>query len=105
MTSVPKSETAKSAERSWTFSAARPISGRKEDRFKRSSFADALARQLLALPKDDSFVLGLTGPWGSGKTSVLRMVEEAVANKPEVVVLKFNPWLFSGTEHLVAHFF
>lgn len=89
----------------WAFSADRPIPGRKEDRFQRAGFADALVTQVLALPKSDSFVLGLIGPWGSGKTSILSMVEEAVATKDDVVVLKFNPWLFSGTEQLAAHFF
>ena len=90
----------------WSFSADRPIPGRKDDKFQRASFADALVTQVLALPKNDSFVLGLVGAWGSGKTSILSMVEEAMQKQQQdVVVLKFNPWLFSGTEQLAAHFF
>lgn len=89
----------------WSFSADRPILGRNADRFQRAAFADALVTQVLALPKSDSFVLGLIGPWGSGKTSILSMVEEAVTSNDDVVILKFNPWLFSGTEQLAAHFF
>lgn len=89
----------------WSFSADRPIPGRKDDKFQRASFADALVTQVLALPKNDSFVLGLVGPWGSGKTSILSMVEEAMGQHQDVAVLKFNPWLFSGTEQLAAHFF
>lgn len=87
------------------FNADRPISSRRNDRFRRSAFSDALTAQLLALSKEDSFVIGLTGPWGSGKTSVLRIVEESVHENPDVMILKFNPWLFSGAESLVAHFF
>ncbi len=87
------------------FNADRPISSRAKDRFRRSAFADALTAQLLVLSMEDSFVIGLTGPWGSGKTSVLRMVEESVHENERVVILTFNPWLFSGTENLVAHFF
>jgi len=93
------------AAETWSFSADRPIAGRTSDKFQRASFADALVAQVLALPKNDSFVLGLVGPWGSGKTSILSMVEEAMAHQPNVAVLKFNPWLFSGTEQLAAHFF
>lgn len=89
----------------WSFSADRPIPGRKEDKFQRAGFADALAAQVLGLPKNDSFVLGLVGPWGTGKTSILSMLEESIATRDDVVVLKFNPWLFSGTEQLAAHFF
>ena len=89
----------------WSFSADRPIAGRKGDKFQRASFADALVTQVLALPKNDSFVLGLVGPWGSGKTSILGMIEETMIEHEGVAVLKFNPWLFSGTEQLAAHFF
>lgn len=89
----------------WSFSADRPIAGRKGDKFQRASFADALVTQILALPKNDSFVLGLVGPWGSGKTSILGMIEETMVQHQGVAVLKFNPWLFSGTEQLAAHFF
>ena len=103
MAESPKEQGGEAA--AWAFSADRPIPGRKDDRFQRAGFADALVTQVLALPKSDSFVLGLIGPWGSGKTSILSMVEEAVATKDDVVVLKFNPWLFSGTEQLAAHFF
>ncbi len=89
----------------WSLNADRPIAGRKADRFQRSDFADALVDQVLALPKNESFVLGLVGPWGSGKTSILKMLEESLVSNDEVAVLEFNPWLFSGTEQLAAHFF
>lgn len=52
-----------------------------------------------------SFVLGLAGPWGGGKTSILNLVHEAMSQREDTKVLKFNPWLFSGTEQLAAHFF
>lgn len=99
------SEEPTAAQEAWSFSADRPIPSRRDDKFQRASFADALVTQVLALPKNDSFVLGLVGPWGSGKTSILSMVEEAMAHHIDVAILKFNPWLFSGTEQLAAHFF
>lgn len=89
----------------WSFSADRPIGSRTEDKFQRASFADALVAQVLALPPNDSFVVGLVGPWGCGKTSILSMFGEAVENRTDVMLLHFNPWLFSGAEQLAAHFF
>ena len=84
----------------------RPITTRSHDRLRRSGFADAVARQVLSANPADSFVMAVTGPWGSGKTSVLNMVAETVRHEDDqVVVLNFNPWMFSGAEQLTARYF
>ena len=87
------------------FSSDQPIAGRADDRLGRRAFAEALARQIATAPSETSFVVGLTGAWGSGKTSILNMVKEALDAEEGIVVLPFNPWLFSGTEQLVTAFF
>ena len=87
------------------FSADRPITKESEDRFSRGRFAGALVQQITEAPRDESFVIGLNGPWGSGKTSVLNLVEANLSKSSDFKVLKFNPWLFSGTEQLVGAFF
>src|ERR1017187_4472637 len=38
------------------------------------------------------------GDWGSGKSSLVRMVETSLAAEEDVVVLSFNGWLFEGYE-------
>lgn len=86
-------------------SSDRPITKPADDKFQRAAFAKLLAAQILALPKEDSFVIGLSGPWGSGKTSILNLIESELAANEEVVVVWFNPWLFSGTSELMEHFF
>lgn len=91
--------------RTMPFSGDRPIANRNEDRFGRVRFADALSQQVTQAPKGESFVMGLVGPWGSGKTSVLNLVEESLAKEKTIKVFKFNPWLFSGTEQLLGEFF
>jgi predicted KAP-like P-loop ATPase len=54
-------------------------------------------------PLDEGFVLGLTGPWGSGKTTILNFLEETLES--EAVVVRFEPWLFSDADQLVTRFF
>ncbi len=83
----------------------RPITSKNQDRFSRAKFAKIVADQLITTPKYESFVIGLLGPWGSGKTSILNMVEEALASEKSVKVFKFNPWFFSNTEDLLSIFF
>ena len=44
--------------------------------------------------------VGVIGPWGSGKTSCLRIAKTALEQKG-VTVIYFNPWLWSETGDLV----
>lgn len=82
------------------------VGSRAQDEFGRTPFADAIAAQVASTGPGQSVVFGVVGPWGSGKTSLLLMVAEALReDHDDVTVLSFNPWLFSGTEHLVGLFF
>ncbi len=50
----------------------------------------------------------MAAPWGEGKTSALNLTKEALAPSVasgKVQVVDFNPWLWSGTGHLVEQFF
>lgn len=78
------------------------VSGQK-DLLKRRPFADRVAGVITERAERSGFVIGIYGPWGDGKTSVLRMVEEALPG--DVVVHWFNPWLFESPEQLVLMYF
>jgi len=84
-----------------------PISNHKQDRFGRAEFAKALAEAVVKVPNNQPFTVGLYGSWGSGKTSIINLVVECIDNQyPEdVVIVKFNPWLFSDAEKLHMAFF
>lgn len=80
-----------------------PVRSLSEDRLGRQSFAHALAAEVMAAPAACGYVMGLTGLWGSGKTSILNMTVDALGDR--AIVVHFNPWMFSGTEALVSSFF
>lgn len=80
-----------------------PITSLRDDRLGRRAFAEALAAEILAAPARMGYVMGLTEPWGSGKTSILNMTIGLL--RDEALVVQFNPWLFSGTEALISSFF
>src|SRR5690606_33637948 len=42
--------------------------------------------------------IGIYGDWGSGKSSLMRMVEKKYEEDPDILVIKFNGWLFEGYE-------
>ena len=82
----------------------RPIVDGAGDRLGRREHAVAFAHYLRELDSSTGIVVGVLGPWGSGKTSYVNMVREALVAE-KIPVLEFNPWLFSGTEQLVNVFF
>lgn len=84
----------------------------EDDRLDRAAFAKRLASALLSWKQEDSIVIGLFGPWGSGKTSVVNMTLSYLnsatndsAKEDAPIVVKFNPWHFSDQGHLLGLFF
>ena len=79
------------------------------DRLGYAPIAWTIAASIRAqLGRQDGFVYGVHGEWGSGKTTVLRFVlhelRPDIADE-EIKVVHFNPWWFSGQEDLTRAFF
>jgi predicted KAP-like P-loop ATPase len=83
-----------------------------EDKLNRAPFAHKLADTIRDWKLEESIVIGLYGPWGCGKTSVLNFAVErleettkqwALEKKP--IIIWFNPWSFSEQEKLLQAFF
>ncbi len=76
------------------FEDDRPIKSAREDMLGRRGFADGIARAIRSWDGHESLIVGIYGPWGSGKTSVLNMIAEALKAEPEGerFFRLFNPW-------------
>ena len=64
-------------------------------------YYEAIARTVVRLISEKSnepLSVGVHGDWGAGKSSVLRMVEEAFEEDERVLCVWFNGWLFQGFE-------
>jgi predicted KAP-like P-loop ATPase len=44
--------------------------------------------------------IGLFGDWGSGKSTVLRLIEKKLEDRKETLVIKFDSWLFEGYDEV-----
>lgn len=89
-------------------SPERPISTAEQDVLSRDQFVRRLCNTLIDSSTKGStgVVVGLTGPWGSGKSSILNLLHEHIAaTYSDAVVVRFDPWLISGREDLISQFF
>jgi energy-coupling factor transporter ATP-binding protein EcfA2 len=88
----------------------RAIESPEDDLFKRSSFVNRLVSSLVVDYEHYSIAAGVTvgliGPWGTGKSSILNLIErELAAQYPNSICVRFNPWLVSGHQELIGQFF
>ena len=58
--------------------------------------------RLVSKESDEPLSVGVHGDWGAGKSSILMMVEEALAKNEHVLCVRFNGWLFQGFEDAKA---
>lgn len=85
-----------------------PLENPEDDRLGYALFAEKLADTLCKVTTDECLVFALFGSWGSGKTTCLNFVLHYVNKKPEnqrPLVIRFNPWWFSGHGDLLHQFF
>ena len=92
------------------FNSDNPIRSISEDLLGRTSFAQSLRDALLSYKDKNSIVVGLFGAWGSGKTSLLNLIEEGLVKSSEKyttepIIIRFNPWNFSEQNQLIFQFF
>lgn len=87
----------------------KPLTDPKADLLNYAPFAEALAKSICNMVPPDGLVLALHGPWGVGKSTliefVLHYIEQNCSKKEKPIIVRFNPWWFSGQENLIRHFF
>jgi predicted KAP-like P-loop ATPase len=86
----------------------RPISDKRQDELDRAPFVRRIADGLVdsKTSRATEVTVGLDGPWGSGKTSILNLLQEEIeARHPKALVVRFDPWLVAGREDLIVEFF
>lgn len=86
-----------------------PITKFDDDELGRQKFALQMRRIIKNYNKKDCLTIGIMGPWGSGKTSLINMIfdqnEDNILTEKDFKVMRFNPWNFSKQQDLYYQFF
>jgi hypothetical protein len=84
-----------------------PVTRLADDKLGRKNLATEIAIGLVHSFQNntESIVIGINGAWGSGKSSFVNFIIEEIethsrAIGKEIIVLRFNPWMFTGQKEL-----
>lgn len=78
----------------------------EEDELNRGVLAKTLAQFLYEHSAQESFVIGVQGPWGTGKSSVKNLCKQSLKHDfNHEHVIDFNPWQYINHEQLTQSFF
>jgi len=61
--------------------------------------------RILAAAASDTrgpFTIGVFGEWGTGKTSLMRLIERQLSDDPDIVTVWFNAWRYEQEEHPIV---
>jgi len=64
--------------------------GNENLHFSFESYAKALSHSLYEGSKNESFVLSISGMWGSGKTTLMKQVAQEFP--ADAIIINYNPW-------------
>jgi KAP family P-loop domain/TIR domain len=73
---------------------------RQTDGLGFGAYAQVLAQSALDTP--GPFTIGVFGEWGTGKTSLMRLIQSRLADEPNVATVWFNAWRYEKEEHPIV---
>lgn len=87
------------------FSNDLPLRQKADDKLNRAPFAERIAGVLRDIRPGGNMVIGIHGPWGDGKTTVLNLIRAELEATEAAIVLEFNPWRFTDEPAMLRGFF
>lgn len=82
-----------------------PIQFIEQDLLGRENFIEDLQKEIKSLPFDNSFIFGLYGSWGKGKTSVINLLINKFMKNDDFLIINFDPWNFKDEEAILSAFY
>lgn len=80
-----------------------PIEDKENDKLNFLPFAQKVAKGIKNYKQDETFIISIEGKWGSGKTSLMKLIKNEI--KDDVEIMHFNPWLLTDIKQVIKLFF
>ncbi|MBE7146763.1 AAA family ATPase [Bacillus mycoides] len=83
------------------FYSDNPVINNRDDKLNREKFVDHVISSLNKI-NGENLTIGFYGKWGTGKTSIFKMIKEKVEvgnNKNEYLIFEFKPWYFGKEDY------
>lgn len=92
------------------YNTDKPIEKQEDDLLGRASFSNQLGKAIYGHEEKSSLVIGLFGEWGTGKTSIINMVEKetlrlSLKDNKKQFIIRFSPWNYTDKDNLISLFF
>lgn len=91
------------------FLSDNPIMDFEQDKLGINEFIDKLSEKIISNSSKDCIVIGLSSPWGTGKSSCLNLLEYKIKDGNSLsespIIIRFNPWNFNNFNQLIQMFF
>lgn len=75
------------------------------DFLHRDIIIEHIYNSILNVKADNSFVIGISGAWGSGKTTTVNIVKEKIKNNinnKDLILNDFNPWIYDNPQNMMV---
>lgn len=83
-----------------------PIKDENNDKLGFTLYAESISNNIHNIVDNKhSFVFGIEGSWGSGKTSFVNLVKEHLEKHSHIRLLDFNPWMSGSAQQMTTDFF
>ncbi len=95
-------------EKSNSITGDRALNSSDEDKLGFRDIAKRITTSLVDQASENGLVVGLEGAWGSGKSSLLFLIEDELGKLPiaqKPTVINFRPWLIGNRDGLITSLF
>jgi hypothetical protein len=89
------------------FLSDEPIYSEEDDKMDYTKRADEIFGYIKRLNFKTSFTIGIVGPWGNGKSSLIKLIQNKIENENDsnTIHLKFLPYLNHNEKDIISEFF
>lgn len=88
-----------------TFIEDNPTLIKNNDNFNRYKLVERLIDVISKGETDKAFSIGIIGPWGNGKSTILETVYDHFEDNDDIIKIKFHPFLNHNDQGVIDEFF